>query len=249
MNADGSVNMESFAKSYAELETQFSQRAPEAPVAEAAPEAAPVEAPVEEAPVLPDSLQITEPAVAPEPEVAEAPATALTDEVWGAMKGEIMRTGDVSAESRAILESAGFSDLIINDHVEAHRAHMRQGMQKAAAVVGGENEISEILGWAANNLDVSAREQINAGLAGPAWEVTLRGLEAQYKSAVAAAPKAQEMTHRASAANPASKNAARGYDSLAEFSGQRADPRYGKDPRYTDSVNNRAGLTDWTQIR
>ena len=114
-------------------------------------------------------------------------------------------------------------------------------------MVGGEDSLSKIFGWASNNLDVATREQINAGLAGPAWEATLRGLEAEYTRVQNSAPKAQEMTHRVTEANPAGSEAVRGFTSVAEFSAVRADPRYGKDPRFTDQVNTRAQMTDWTR--
>jgi hypothetical protein len=243
-NADGTVNMEAFAKSYSELEKQF-----HAPATEEAPaEEAPAEEVSEEAAPLPDSLQITEPE--PEPAVEEAAATeGISEEKWGQWKGEIMRDGDVTPESRAELAALGFNDNIINDFVSAHKSHLRQGMQKAAAVVGGDESLAKIFGWASNNLDVPAREQINAGLAGPAWEVTLRGLEAEYNRVQAAAPKAQEMTHKVTEANPAGSEAVRGYGSVGEFSAMRADPRYGRDANFTNQVNLRATMTDWTQIR
>lgn len=244
-NADGTVNMEAFAKSYAEMERQFHAGGAEAAPA---PEAAPVE---EAAPEVktPESLQIEEPAPEPEPEVeAPSPIPGISEEKYGEWKGEIMR-GDLSPESRSELEALGFNDTIINDFVAAQKAHLRAGMERASSVVGGQDNLSEIFGWASNNLDVTAREQINAGLAGPAWEVTLRGLEAQYKSAQATRPKAAEMTHKATAANPAGQEGIRGFGSLAEFQGLRGDPRYGRDARFTDQTNQRAAMTDWTSIR
>ena len=249
LNADGTVNMDAFSKSYAELEKQF-----HTPADGAAPEAAPEVAPEAEVPAEPvapelDKLQIAEPEVAAEVEATPEAKPQVTEEKWVAWKQEVMRTGDVSAESRVELEAMGFNDAIIKDFVSAHKSQLKAGMAKAAAVVGGDDSLSKIFGWAGNNLDVGAREQINAGLSGPAWEVTLRGLEAQYNAAQQGKPKAAEMTHKASAANPAGKETQRGYASLSEFSAQRADAKYGRDVRYTEQVNTRAGMTDWTQIR
>lgn len=249
-NVDGTVNMEAFTKSYREMERQFHAKAEE-PAAEAPaadPEAAP-EAPAEEV-KTPDALQIEEPAPEPAPEAdAEpSPIPGISEEKYGEWKGEIMR-GGLSDESRAELAALGFNDTIINDFVAAQKAHLRAGMERASSVVGGQENLSEIFGWASNNLDVAAREQINAGLAGPAWEVTLRGLEAQYESAKAARPKAAEMTHKATAANPAGQETLRGFASMVDFQAQRGDPRYGRDARFTDQTNQRAAMTDWTKIR
>lgn len=247
-NADGTVNMDAFIKSYSELENKFHAPAEEAPVAPAA------EAPVEDAPAdevkTPESLQIEEPAPEPEPEAdaADSPIPGVSEEKYGQWKGEIMR-GGLSEESRAELAKLGFNDTIINDFVDAQKAHLRAGMERASGVVGGQDNLSKIFGWASNNLDVASRQEINAGLAGSAWEVTLRGLEAQYNAAQSARPKAQEMTHKATAANPAGQEGVRGFGSLAEFQQLRGDARYGRDPRFTDQTNQRAALTDWTSIR
>ena len=243
--ADGTINMEAFTKSYLEMEKQFHAPSTEAP----AEPAAPAEAPVEEAPEVPapESLQIEEPAPEPEPEAAPSAIPGVSEEKYGQWKGEIMR-GALTDESRAELAALGFNDTIINDFVEAQRAHMRAGMEKAAGVVGGKDNLSQIFAWASNNLDVTAREQINAGLAGPAWEVTLRGLEAQYSAAQAAKPKAAEMQHKATAAVAAGNDTVRPFGSLAEFQQVRGDARYGRDPQFTAQVNDRAGMTDWSKI-
>jgi hypothetical protein len=247
-NVDGTVNMEAFAKSYMEMEKQFHAPEAAAPVAEEVvpdPEAAPVEELK-----TPESLQIEEPAPEPEPVAEEAPSPipGVSEERYGQWKGAIMR-GGLSEDSKAELAALGFNDTIINDFVEAQRAHLRAGMERASSVVGGQDKLSEIFGWASNNLDASAREQINAGLAGPAWEVTLRGLEAQFNSAAAARPKAAEMTHKANASNPAGQETLRGFTSMVEFQQGRGDPRYGRDANFTNQINTRASMTDWTKIR
>ena len=108
--------------------------------------------------------------------------------------------------------------------------------------------MTEIFTWAANNLDESTRAYINSGLESPAWEVTLRGLEQQYNTAMASKPKASEMKHQANAANPAGVETTHAYGSMFEFTKERSDPRYGKDVRYTNYVNDRASRTQWGSI-
>lgn len=257
----GEVNMEAFVNSYKELEKQFhggqQAEAPATPVAPApeaapSPEAAPVEEAAPEVPAV-DELALRDPE--PKAEVVEeeaAPANApkgVTTEEWTAWKMEIMRSGDITAETKAtIKERLGLPEEVINDYVDSQRAQMRAGFSKAADVVGGQDSLSKIFGWASNNLDADTREVINAGLAGPAWETTLRGLEAQYNSAQSARPKAAEMTHSVKDASPAAPDAAAGFASLQEFQQLRSDPRYGKDRRYTEGVNQRAAMTNWRSM-
>ena len=247
--ADGTVDMAAFTQSYAELERQF--HAPKAEEAVAPTAEVPAEVPVPEAPT-PETLQVPEPEVEAEVPADDAAPQGVSEEQWGMWKGEIMRNGDVSAESReAIKAKLGLNDNIVNDFVEAHKAHMRAGMTKAAGVVGGEDKLSKIFSWASNeaNFTADARAQVNEGLRGDAWEVTLRGLEAQYNSAQSSRPKAAEMTHKPTVSNPAGRDTVSGFGSVQEFSSWRADPRYGRDARYTDQVNSRASMTDWTRIR
>jgi hypothetical protein len=249
---DGQVDVQAMANSYLELEKQFSAPKAEAPVVEEAPvEEAPVEevAPVQE---NMDALQIDEPVEVPvEEAVEEAPVKKeISEAQWGEWKGEIMRNGDLSPETKALVaDQLGLSEVLINDFVQGQKAQLRAGMSKAADVVGGKDNLSKLFGWAANNLEESVRAQVNSGLAGPSWEVTLRGLEAQYSAAQQASPKGREMTHKTSTANPAGNETIKGFGSVAEFSQSRNDPRYGADARYTDGVNRRAGMTDWSKSR
>tara|TARA_B110000211_G_scaffold225139_1_gene276966 strand:+ start:3834 stop:4745 length:912 start_codon:yes stop_codon:yes gene_type:complete len=252
LKEDGQVDVHAMANSYLELEKQFSSPKTET----AAPaEVAPVEeAPAEVAPVQEDmdKLQIDAPVEAPVEEVVEeAPAKReITETQWGEWKGEIMRDGDLSPETKALVaEQLGLSEVLINDFVQGQKAQLRAGMTKAADVVGGKDNLSKLFGWAANNLEESVRAQVNAGLAGPSWEVTLRGLESQYSAAHQASAKGQEMTHKTSSANPVGSETIKGFGSVAEFSQSRNDPRYGSDARYTESVNRRAGMTDWSNSR
>lgn len=250
--ATGQVNMDAFIQSYTALEQKMSQGvAPEAPAEPAAEASAEEVAPVEEGTPVVDELAVRDPE--PEP-VEEAPAegeapSGVTAQEWTDWKMEIMRQGDLTPETKELVKQRlGLPEEVVNDYVDAQRAQMRAGFSKAADVVGGQESLSKIFGWASNNLDAGAREVINAGLASPAWETTLRGLESQYNAAEAARPKAAEMSHQAQAASPAGVETVKGFGSMAEFTQLRADPRYGKDARFTQMLNNRAAMTDWRSM-
>lgn len=250
--ATGEVNMEAFVQSYAALEQKMSQGETPAASAEPVSEAPAVEeAPVAEAAPVIDELAVRDPE--PEP-VEEAPAegeapSGVSPQEWTDWKMEIMRQGDLTPETKELVKQRlGLPDEIVADYIDAQRAQMRAGFSKAADVVGGQESLSKIFGWASNNLDAGAREVINAGLASPAWETTLRGLESQYNSAQAARPKAAEMSHQAQASSPAGVESVKGFSSTAEFNTFRSDPKYGKDRRFTQMVNGRAAMTNWRNM-
>lgn len=235
----GEVNVEKWAKSYTELEKKFhNKETPEDAVEDTPPPTVNEE--------FPETLQIKE----PEPEPVEAEKTeGVSVEDWSRWKAEIMKTNALSDETKEeISKRLQVDDVIINDFIEAQRAHLQEGLRKAANVVGGHEKMTEIFKWATNNLDERTREYVNSGLEGPAWEVTLRGLEQQYNAAMASKPSSEEMQHKATVSNPAGVDTSQPYGTVLEFTKERADPRYGKDVRYTNYVNDRASRTPWDKI-
>lgn len=245
---DGSVNMEAFAKSYMELEKRMHQ-----PAETAAPEAEPVqETPAEpaapEAPV--DELRIPD---APEPEAEpEAPKELVSQEDLSRYTSEIMRNGDVTPESRAALLERGIPEALIDNMVEGQRAKMRDQYSRASDIVGSQDRLSKIFGWAANNLDEAQRAAVNAGLASTASEATLLGLASMYDRAQADAPAAAKASEPREApryaANPSGREVVGGFTSKQEYYAATADPAKMADPKYRASVEQRMIKTDWSNL-
>lgn len=242
-NEDGSVNVENLAKSYLELEKM--KTAP-APVAEEAPVAEPA-APAEPEAVVEELRIPDEPA---EPETPEVPVDSkvVTDEEMTQYTGEIMRSGDITPESKAALIERGIPESLINSMVEGQRAKMRDQYQRAGSIVGGEDRLSKIFGWAAKNLDEEQRAAVNAGLASSASEATLRGLASMYDSNVQNSPKAAEPREAPRyAANPAGREVVTGFTSKAEY--YSAIDAASKDPSLQAALIERASKTDINSLR
>jgi hypothetical protein len=244
-NEDGSINVENLAKSYMELEKMRAAPAPvaeKAPAAEEAPAAeAEPEAPVEELRV-PDAPE--------EPETPEAPANAkvVTDEEMTQYTSEIMRSGDITSESKAALIERGIPEALITSMVEGQRAKMRDQYQRAGSIVGGEDRLSKIFGWAAKNLDEGQRAAVNAGLASSASEATLRGLASMYESSIGNDSKAAEPREAPRyAANPAGREVVTGFKSKAEY--YTAIDEASKDPSLQAALIERASKTDLNTLR
>ena len=217
----------------------------------AAPEAAPaVEAPASTEEML-DELRIPTPEVKDEtPEVEETPTARVTDADYATWAGEIASTGDLSPETReAIKAKTGFNDAMVNDYLAAQQAKRQQAFVTAAEVVGGGEKLSKILRWAANNFAGEQLQGLQAGLAGPNSELTLRGLAAAYEQAN---PAVAEPTNKPQAVSRAEAGASMqlpGYKSMQEYSMDKSNPRYARDEKFRAAVDTRAARTDWRTIK
>lgn len=248
MNEDGTVNIDGLAKAYGELEKQFhsgeAKPAEEPEPVQEAEEPKPVEAPVEEL-RIPD-----QPEPAPEEEAPEAPKELISDTEMQGFVQEIMRTGDITDESRANLVARGIPQSLIASMVAGHRATMQQQFAAAESIVGGKDRLNNIFSWAANNLDADQRAAINAGLASPTSEATLLGLAAMYDRAESSKPQATEPREAPRySSNPAGRAQITGYKSKEEMYTAMGDPRYAKDAKFRSEVETRIAKTDFANIR
>lgn len=213
--------------------------------AEPAPEAAPATTPAE--PML-DELRIPDPAEAtPEPEVPAAGPT-VTEADYERWNVEVATSGQLSPESRAELRAkTGFTEAMVNDFLDAQQAKRQQAFNKAAAVVGDGAKLSKILRWAANNFSGEQLQALQAGLAGPSSELTLRGLTSAFDAANANA----EPARNTETVTPATAQPVRlpGYKSMAEYSMDKSNPRYARDEKFRMAVDQRAAYTDWRTLR
>lgn len=234
------------AAGYAELEKNFHGQgtapAPEA-VAEPVVEV-PVEAPVEELRV-PDAPPVEE---APVEEAGSK--SVVKDEEMAHYTQEIMRSGNISEESKASLVERGIPESLITSMVEGQRAKMRDQYSRAGEIVGGSDRLSKIFGWAAKNLDEGQRAAINAGLAGSASEATLRGMASMYDTSgtTEQAKAAEPREAPRYAANPAGRQVQTGFASKAEYYAATSDAAKMADPVFRGAVEQRMILTDWTTL-
>ena len=216
--------------------------APEAVAASPAEETAP--ASTEE---MMDELRIPQPEAKDEqPEEEAAPTARVTEADYSKWANEIAMSGDLSAETREELKAkTGFTDVMVNDYLSAQQAKRRQAFSDAAAIVGGGEKLSKILRWAANNFAGEQLQGLQAGLAGPNSELTLRGLTAAYDQAN---PVVAEPARAADVVTPSAAGATRelpGYKSMAEYQMDMSNPRFKRDDKFRHAVEMRAARTDW----
>lgn len=216
----------------------------------AAPEAQPAEEATASTEEMLDELRIPTPEVKDEPPVEEAAPTArVTDADYARWSQEIAMTGTLSAEAREDIKSrTGFTDAMVNDYLSAQQAKRKEAFTKAADIVGGGEKLSKVLRWAANNFSGEQLQGLQAGLAGPNSELTLRGLTSAYDQAHASA----EPKNRPEGVTPATAGATMqlpGYKSMQEYRMDMSNPRFKRDDKFRKAVEMRAARTDWRSIK
>lgn len=215
-----------------------------------APEDAPAVEPTASTEEMLDELRIPTPEVKDEQPAEEAAPTArVTDADYTKWAQEIAMTGTLSAEAREEIKSkTGFNDAMVNDYLSAQQAKRRAAFTQAADIVGGGEKLSKILRWAANNFSGEQLQGLQAGLAGPNSELTLRGLTSAYDQAHASA----EPKSKPDAVTPATAGATvqlPGYKSMAEYRMDMSNPRFKRDDKFRAAVEQRAARTDWRSIK
>lgn len=240
---DGVVNVAAMATAYAELEKSFHNKEVVTPTAE--PEAiVEPDAAVEELRV-PDALEVPK-----ETEESSKNQSVVKDEEMVQYTSEIMRTGNISEESKASLINRGIPETLVDSMVEGQRAKMRDQYSRAGTIVGGSDRLSKIFGWAAKNLDDGQRAAINAGLAGSASEATLRGLAGMYDSSGtnAQAKAAEPREAPRYSANPSGRETVSGFASKAEYYAATADAAKMAQPKFRAEIEQRMIRTDWSTL-
>lgn len=116
---------------------------------------------------------------------------------------EYAETGTLSDESRAAIKGrlakAGFdeatADAVIDQHMAGAKADVEQARQRIFSHVGGEEAYSQIIQWAAKNLDAADIEDFNEAVKNPRLvKMAVLGLQAQFN---AAGNKAQPVVQQA----------------------------------------------------
>jgi hypothetical protein len=208
-------------KAYKELEAKLGSKAPEEG-----------EEPSEE---------LTEQAEEDSEEVSEEETPSY--EPFAKATAEFDQTGIVSDEMVAELAKLDSKDLI-NQYIEYYKTTVEQVQQKeleATAVaqiqgsVGGPDAYTEMIGWAAENLDAEEIDAFNtitnSGDVG-AVKFAVQALHSRYKNVEGyEAPLVSGKGAKVSGPKP--------YRSNAELARDIADPRYDRDPAFRSDVMDR----------
>ena len=129
---DGSVDVESLAKSYAELEKMQSGVQPEQPL-----------------PDQPEGMQ-----------EGETSLLVSSEEMQG-FGEQVLQNGDLDAETKQSLIARGLPEELVETHVAGIKALMEQRRVSLLDEVGGEEQFNQVISWAKDNLSESEQALID----------------------------------------------------------------------------------------
>jgi len=144
---------------------------------------------------------------------------------------EYNETGNLTEDAYAALEEAGFPKTLVDTWIAGQQALAQDATQAVYEVAGGQEQYSEMVQWASQNLsapEVSAFNRTIDSGDPAAMKLAVEGLSARYRSVEGTAPKLMQGN-----STPSTSGA---FQSVAELTAAMRDPRYNADPAYRKSV-------------
>lgn len=185
--------------------------------------------------------------------IPQAPQTPQqpTQEEWDAWGDELRKTGNIGEQSREkIRKKFGIPDGVIDQYVDGMRQKSLNAVNEAAKMVGGNDKLKAIIDWSAQNLSDAERAIINDQLSSINWKTTLLGLQARMEKS-----QPNPTANEPKKGNPASAKignlptqAIEGFANKRDMTTHIRDPRYGRDAKYTQWVQDRiraSGASKW----
>lgn len=173
-----------------------------------------------------------------ETEEEESGQDEPTELSFDALTDEYLETGTLSEESFKALEEAGIPRSVVEGHIQGLQAMAELTRMKAAASVGGEEQLDSLLRWAGSNLNEKEIDRINSLVSAGDFDgylLALAGVQARYESVFGS-----------SSENPLAGNqsvAVDVFESRQELTAAMRDPRYHKDEAYRNRVAEKLART------
>lgn len=146
---------------------------------------------------------------------------------------EYERTGDLSEETIKALEDAGYPVEVVESFIEGRKAIEAKFTHAVYDSVGGEKEYQKIITWASNNLQKKSIDSFNRAIDNNNIDAIVLMLEGMKAKMVAKMGTAKKSIH--GGAKP-HQSQPKGFTSKADIIKAMSDPRYGRDAKYTQEV-------------
>lgn len=146
---------------------------------------------------------------------------------------EYERTGDLSEETIKALEDAGYPIEVVESFIEGRKAIEAKFTHAVYESVGGEKEYQRIITWASNNLQKKSIDSFNRAIDNNNIDAIVLMLEGMKSKMVAKMGTAKKSIY--GSAKP-HQSQPKGFTSKADIIKAMSDPRYGRDAKYTQEV-------------
>lgn len=179
------------------------------------------------------------PAAEPPKDPAEQAATAAGLD-YAAINAEFTEKGALSDATYEAIAKAGFPREVVDAHIAGQQALVNERLNEGYNVVGGQQNYSTMVQWAAANMGPAEIETFNKSVTGSPAEMkqAILGLKAAYEASLGSEPKlvSGQRTPQAGSETP--------FASRAEVTAAMKDARYANDPAYRAQVMRRIDLMD-----
>lgn len=200
-----------------------------------------------------EAVDDTEPEDQDETEEAEEPEAQSAKEIYGDFIGSRLeeagidfsemntrwqQSGELTGEDYKALEGAGFSRQIVDAYLAGlnfqaakDSALSMQQINDVKASVGGEQEYTQMMEWAASNLsqeEIAAFNEIVNTQPMSAVKLAVAGIQSRYTTAVGREPKLL--------GGRSARKSGDVYESTAQVVEAMSDPKYKSDPAYRKKV-------------
>lgn len=188
---------------------------------------------------------VTPPGTTAVPPVADATSEQAAADLAGkglemsTFSQEFAETGALSDESYAKLKAAGYPEELVNGYIEGQRARADVFTSTVKGSVGGDENFTSMVQWAATNLTPGELAAYNKAIDSGDQEqakLAVLGTYQKFKEARPAEP-------RLIAGGPAATSSDV-YESVAQMQVDMRDPRYKSDPAFRAKVSAKLGRSD-----
>ena len=185
----------------------------------------------------PEEEEVSEEDTEAEPGKEEAESIATEAGIdYSALEGEYQENGALSEETYEALAEAGIPANMVDAYIAGQEAISQSTIQNMYQIVGGEQEYTEMIDWAKDNLAESEVEAFNSSLINESTSAfAIQGLAARFK-----AEKGPNLLRGSE-----STTRTGGYASKAEMMNEMANSQYQRDPAYRAEVQRRVALSDF----
>ena len=169
-----------------------------------------------------------------EPETSESPG-AIAAPFWEEAAQSYQENGSITDEQLKTMTDAGIPREMVDTYMAGMQAIIQQQQAAVYESVGGEDEYTAMMDWAAKNLSPEDQATHNRAVDTgdvDAAKLAIRGLHAQYKQSTAGGP--QMITAQA-----ARYGGVEPFDDRSQVTEAIRDPRYRSSPAYRAEVERR----------